>query len=188
MEDDPFDSYDVVINHEEQYSIWPSCKPVPLGWTLVGKRGPKAECLAHINEVWTDMRPKSLRESMARAAALPPEVPAISTEPELPPLVDRLSAGPSPVTASLRPEATAKALRERLDMGYVHIRFTNTRGGTELGVRLDRAASDWSHADFQKGEGKVHLEGSLTLNYTPVKCIADLDLATLTGEGRLVKL
>ncbi|KYO56758.1 MbtH family NRPS accessory protein (plasmid) [Tistrella mobilis] len=56
--------FDVVINHEEQYSIWPSYKPIPEGWRAVGRQGPKAECLAYIDEVWTDMRPLSLRRAM----------------------------------------------------------------------------------------------------------------------------
>ena len=54
-------TYKVVVNHEEQYSIWPSEKKNPLGWTATGKTGSKTECLAHIKEVWTDMRPLSLR-------------------------------------------------------------------------------------------------------------------------------
>lgn len=58
--------YRVVFNHEEQYSIWPVDKEIPAGWTDAGKQGLKADCLAYINEVWTDMRPKSLREAMAR--------------------------------------------------------------------------------------------------------------------------
>ena len=56
--------YKVVMNHEEQYSIWPEHKENPPGWTDVGKVGPKAECLAYIEEVWTDMRPLSLRKKM----------------------------------------------------------------------------------------------------------------------------
>ncbi|CAA9304976.1 MAG: MbtH-like NRPS chaperone [uncultured Gemmatimonadetes bacterium] len=56
--------YQVVMNHEEQYSIWPADRELPLGWTAVGKQGPKAECLAYIEEVWTDMRPLSLRKKM----------------------------------------------------------------------------------------------------------------------------
>ncbi|WP_052850410.1 MbtH family protein [Streptomyces avicenniae] len=51
----------VVRNHEEQYSIWPQDEEVPDGWTAVGFSGTKAACLAHIEEVWTDMRPLSLR-------------------------------------------------------------------------------------------------------------------------------
>jgi MbtH protein len=57
--------YKVVINHEEQYSIWPADREPPLGWKEVGKHGLKAECLAYIKDVWTDMRPLSLRQKMA---------------------------------------------------------------------------------------------------------------------------
>ncbi len=56
--------YKVVINHEEQYSIWPADRESPLGWQDVGKTGLKDECLAYIGEVWTDMRPLSLRKRM----------------------------------------------------------------------------------------------------------------------------
>ena len=62
--DDAETAYKVVINHEEQYSIWPAEREVPRGWRTVGKRGPKKDCLAHIEEVWTDMRPLSLRRAM----------------------------------------------------------------------------------------------------------------------------
>jgi MbtH protein len=60
--------YKVVVNHEEQYSIWPVERENPLGWHDAGKSGQKAECLAHIKEVWTDMRPLSLRKKMEEAA------------------------------------------------------------------------------------------------------------------------
>ena len=53
--------YKVVVNHEEQYSIWPSDRENPPGWQDTGKTGPKQECLSYIKEVWTDMRPLSLR-------------------------------------------------------------------------------------------------------------------------------
>ena len=56
--------YNVVINHEEQYSIWPVDREIPAGWKAVGKQGLKPECLAYIGEVWTDMRPLSLRKQM----------------------------------------------------------------------------------------------------------------------------
>lgn len=67
---DPEDKtiYDVVVNDEEQYSIWPSHKDLPAGWTREGKTGTKQECLDHVNEVWTDMRPKSLRDRMDSGA------------------------------------------------------------------------------------------------------------------------
>lgn len=61
--------YNVVVNYEEQYSIWPVDREIPPGWRDVGKSGPKADCLAYIKEVWTDMRPLSLRKKMEEAAA-----------------------------------------------------------------------------------------------------------------------
>lgn len=67
-EEDETAIYIVVVNHEEQYSIWPDYKELPAGWRSVGMTGPKAECLAYINEVWTDMRPLSLRKSMDESA------------------------------------------------------------------------------------------------------------------------
>ena len=60
--------YKVVINHEEQYSIWPEDMANALGWNDAGKSGTKAECLEYIKEVWTDMRPLSLRKHMEKAA------------------------------------------------------------------------------------------------------------------------
>jgi MbtH protein len=59
--------YKVVVNHEEQYSIWPADRENALGWNDAGKSGTKDECLAHIKEVWTDMRPRSLRDKMKEA-------------------------------------------------------------------------------------------------------------------------
>lgn len=56
--------YLVVKNHEEQYSLWPESKPLPLGWSNGGKSGSRAECLDYIEHVWTDMRPLSLRRQM----------------------------------------------------------------------------------------------------------------------------
>ncbi len=68
-----FDSEDtifrVVVNHEEQYSIWPDYKAVPEGWREAGFTGNKAACLAHIEVVWTDLRPLSLRRALAERVA-----------------------------------------------------------------------------------------------------------------------
>ncbi|MFY9619929.1 MAG: MbtH family protein [Pyrinomonadaceae bacterium] len=61
--------YKVVVNHEEQYSIYPVDRTNPLGWNDAGKTGSKSECLDHIKEVWTDMRPLSLRLRMMDATA-----------------------------------------------------------------------------------------------------------------------
>lgn len=182
--------YRVVVNHEEQYSIWPEYKEIPLGWNDVGMVGPKAGCLAYIKEVWTDMRPLSLRKKMEEIAKNPPPPPPPSdpNKPREKSLVDKLSEGDHPVEAGLRPEKTVKLFKEAIDRNYVHIKFTKTKGGTELGVRLDRDACDFSHADFDSGVGAVHVEGNLTLDYVKVRCFADIDLATLEGTGHLEKV
>lgn len=73
-------------------------------------------------------------------------------------------------------------------MGYVFIKFTETRGGTDLGVRVDKSATKVDQASFENATGSVHVEGTLTLNYVKVRCVADIDLATLQGTGRLVVL
>ena len=64
MFDNPDTIFVVVMNHEEQYSIWPRDREIPPGWQAAGKEGTKEECLAYIQEVWTDMRPLSLRKKM----------------------------------------------------------------------------------------------------------------------------
>lgn len=58
------DVYAVVLNDEEQYSIWPVGRDLPAGWRRSGFTGPKDECLAHIDVVWTDIRPLSLRRAL----------------------------------------------------------------------------------------------------------------------------
>ncbi|HEX3515042.1 MAG TPA: hypothetical protein VHT26_13665 [Trebonia sp.] len=83
-------------------------------------------------------------------------------------------------------EPSVEELRERAgEMGYVLVKFTETRGATELGFPLDRDATDLSGADFDEGIGIVHVEGDLVLNGDPVRCIADINLETLKGTGRL---
>jgi MbtH protein len=61
--------YRVVVNDEEQFSIWPAARELPLGWRAEGTAGTRDECLQHISQVWTDMRPLSLRSRMAAASA-----------------------------------------------------------------------------------------------------------------------
>jgi MbtH protein len=62
--DDDSARFNVVVNKEEQYSIWPEGKELPAGWHTVGFAGTKSECTTHIDKIWTDMRPRSLREKM----------------------------------------------------------------------------------------------------------------------------
>ncbi|RPI76826.1 MAG: MbtH domain protein [Desulfobacteraceae bacterium] len=98
-------------------------------------------------------------------------------------LVQKLSQGDHPVVTQRY--KTSEELKQAIDRDYVLVKFTDTRGGTELGVKLDKQLSDWGKADFAKASGKVHLAGDLTLNYVKVRCVADVDLATLAGQGHL---
>ena len=67
MDEEDTTLYKVVVNHEEQYSIWPADRENPLGWRDAGKTGCKRECLTYVGEVWTDMRPLSLRRTLSPA-------------------------------------------------------------------------------------------------------------------------
>jgi len=189
-DDEDKTTYKVVMNHEEQYSIWPDYREIPEGWRDVGRVGPKSECLAYIEEVWTDMRPLSLRKKMEEALlhplAAPPWESALLEDGES--LVDRLCAGDHPVEVVLRPEPTLRRFKEALEAGYLRVNFTDTNPGTELGVRLDRSACDLASADFELGSGHARVLGDLTLDYVEVRCMAELDLATLAGRGRLEKV
>jgi hypothetical protein len=103
-------------------------------------------------------------------------------------LVQRLSKGEHPVTVG-GPQPSLEEFKKRVtDMNYVFIKFTGTRGGTDLGVRVDTNATDLSKANFEQGTGVAHIEGTLTLNYVKVRCVADIELSTLNGSGHLVAL
>jgi uncharacterized protein YbdZ (MbtH family) len=188
--DEDKEIYRVVVNHEEQYSIWPEYRDMPLGWRDVGVSGTKQICLDHIEKVWTDMRPLSLRKKMEeRTKNPPPPPPPPSTDaaPE-PTLVERLSRGRHPVEISLRPKKELRRFKECVDRGYVHVKFTATRGGTELGIRLLQEETDLSHADFEAGTGEAKLAGTLELDFVKVRCHATVKLPELLGEGYLVPI
>jgi len=103
-------------------------------------------------------------------------------------LTRQLTSGTHPVTVG-GPQPSLEDFQRRVEeIGYVFIKFTDTRGGTDLGVRLDRKACTIDAAAFNEGRGSVHLEGTLILNDDPVRCIADIDLATLNGSGHLASV
>ena len=62
--------YRVLVNDEGQYSLWPDFREVPAGWTVVGLKGKRTECLEWIEATWTDMRPRSLADAMTKASRL----------------------------------------------------------------------------------------------------------------------
>lgn len=90
-----------------------------------------------------------------------------------------------PIVASLRPETNLQYLKAAVDRGYVYIKFTETRGGTELGIRLIPEVSDLTKANWESGTGSIHIVGDLVLDYVPVRFHGDVDLASLAGTGRL---
>jgi hypothetical protein len=101
-------------------------------------------------------------------------------------LVKRLSEEAHPLVFGRAGTAGRLAeLKAAIERQYVLLEFTGTRGGTELGLPLDRAACQLAGADFENGSGRIHLEGELKLDYVAVRMVADLDLATLDGAGRL---
>jgi uncharacterized protein YbdZ (MbtH family) len=183
--------YSVVVNHEEQYSIWPSHRDIPLGWRLVGKTGRKDECLEYIDSAWMDMRPLSLRKHMeemedkreAGQELLANDRSVSEGWNRNPSLVERLSSGRHRVEAALRPGRT---LKDCLERNCVHIRFTQTRGGTQVGLQLDKSTRLVALADVDNGRRAVHLEGELILDHAKVRCVVDLDVASLCGEGYFI--
>ncbi len=98
-------------------------------------------------------------------------------------LVQKLSEGDHPVIT--RRAESAEELKQSIERGYVLVTFTDTRGGTELGVRLDEEFTDLSGADLEQGTGTVHLVGNLVLNYVKVRCVANIDVTALKGMGHL---
>ncbi|OWQ38243.1 hypothetical protein CDH05_28110 [Pseudomonas lactis] len=175
--------YHVVVNHEEQYSVWPEWRQPPEGWRSEGKRGSKQECLDYIGNVWTDMRPLSLRRSMTQGK-LPEQAPQ-QQEDTGETLVQVLSTGQHPLRISLRPEASPAQLQRSLDQGVVLVTFTSTQGCTELALNIDHKETRLESADFEKGTGEVRFVGRLVLDDVPVLCEAVVDLQTMAGLGGL---
>ena|SRR3981081_2170364 len=103
-------------------------------------------------------------------------------------LVRTLSQGLHPVELALRPEKSLRALKECLERRYVHVKFTDTRGGTELGVRIDESTAQLALGGVDGTERTVHISGNLSLDYVPVRCIVDVNLDTYEGAGHLERL
>ena len=174
------DRVKVVINHEEQYSLWAVDQELPRGWRAAGVSGTKVECLRYIDTVWTDMRPMSLRtaiEPESKESASPSDHEASA--------VEELSRPGQKVEATSLLLGTPAARLTSLDLEIVHLKFIETRSETELTFRLDRDKFSASSADRDRGAGTVHLEGELTIDKVNVRCIADIDLRTLAGTGHV---
>ena len=102
-------------------------------------------------------------------------------------LVKRLSSGQHEIEFESRTKEL-KEVKERIDNGFVFVTFTQTRGGTELGINLEKDLLDLSQVDFEQGRGALKISGTCTLNYEKIRCIANIDLDTRKGSGYLVVL
>jgi len=168
--------YKVVMNYEEQYSIWPIDYEMPLGWNDTGKSGTKVECLDYINNVWRDMRPLSLRKKMAQDTHKIKEMMYPLTEGRH---VVRLGwSGVSSTT-----------VRDAIGRGFIVIEFTETPELPGVGLFIDKDAIDTRQADFDASRGHLKVEGTGNIYAIgKVRCIVDLDLATWEGTGSLTIL
>ena len=103
-------------------------------------------------------------------------------------LVQKLAKGDHRVIFRPIGDNAVEELKAAIDRDYVHIKFTETRGGTELGFRLDPEHTDLSGADFENGTGTAKMAGNLSLDYVKVRCEGEIDLESMEGKGRLVIL
>ena len=103
-------------------------------------------------------------------------------------LPHKLAKGEHKVIFPSRLDDPLQELRDCIDRDYVFVKFTETRGGTELGFRLDPEHSDLSGADWDNGTGNIRMAGELTLDYVKVRCVGNIDISTMEGTGHLVIL
>jgi uncharacterized protein YbdZ (MbtH family) len=175
-------AYAVVVNDEEQYSIWPSERDLPIGWAAAGFIGPKSECLAHIEEVWIDMRPRGARIG-AREVAMASSAVGADFGGTLP---ERLAGRRYDVTIALGGDRTKEALLRRMQTGWLHVAFLLPQGQTEVRVRLtDDDAPRTAAAAFAQGYPLIRIVGVVTLDGVPLMCRIDVDGATLTAVAQL---
>lgn len=99
-------------------------------------------------------------------------------------LVKRLSKGKHEVAIGYRDESYEE-IKQRIEDGFIHIKFTQTKGGTELGINVDLNNTNVKELDFDQMKGLLHIEGTTNLNYNEVRCIANIDLAIKKGKGYL---
>lgn len=99
-------------------------------------------------------------------------------------LVERLSEKIHKISFEDRVKELSQ-VKERIEDGFVFVKFTETKGGTELGINLVKNECNFDNADFEVGNGILHIVGTCELNYYKVKCIADVNLSTREGNGHL---
>lgn len=103
-------------------------------------------------------------------------------------LPHKLAKGEHKVIFPSRLDDPLQELQDCIERDYVFVKFTETRGGTELGFRLDPEHSDLSGADWDNGAGTIRMAGDLTLDYVKVRCVGNIDISSMEGTGHLVIL
>jgi hypothetical protein len=100
-------------------------------------------------------------------------------------LVKKLSIGKHPVVFEIRTKGIQQIKERLVTLKFVFIKFTNTEGGTELGLHVDNVLTSFDETIFASSAGVIHIVGTCELNYHKVRCIADIELATKKGIGYL---
>jgi hypothetical protein len=100
-------------------------------------------------------------------------------------LIERLRNGEHPVEVVLRPAPSRQALRDCVDRGVAHIKFTGTQGGTELSMDLALPGCELTALRTDDTSGRIRLVGDLSLNYVDIRCVADIDLESFAGVGHI---
>lgn len=100
-------------------------------------------------------------------------------------VVEFLTQGLHPIEFETR-TSNYDDIKNRIQKGFVYVKFTDTRGGTELGINVDSTKTSNFEDCLSNGQNMLHLEGVCKLNYKPVRCIIDVNVSTRKGEGRLV--
>lgn len=178
-------NYKVVINEEEQYSVWAADVRNPPGWRDAGMSGSRQDCLDYIAKVWTNMCPLSVRRRLAQNELTQD---AGMAEPQA---IERTAPDDLLTRICVEKQAVqlirSRTIREDLDAGYVHLQFSRAGDEIELGIRLVPSSCDYGYADLDAEVGTIRIGGDLVLNSHKLNCAAEIHLTTLTGIATLVR-
>jgi MbtH protein len=175
-------NYLVVVNEEDQYSVWPEEHVMPEGWRDAGKHGRWEECLQFIEEVWCDMRPRSLRERQSRLGTVTPPAPVCSLPISL---VDQLIAGPQEVTILSWPGAPGGDPL-KTSPGTCRLRFEGCGRGVEISLELAQTLEQKPDGAASASTGRIRVEGFCVLDTTSLQCVVE-SLPNCTRGTALVR-
>lgn len=170
------EKYSVVINQEEQYSIWPSDLDIPPGWQEIGVSGSKDECLDHIEKVWVDMRPLSLRKFYEELANQNLDAHETTEEENSVPLLKDLLLANEQAFQIVA--ADIDQLKKQWQEKYVYINLYQTVGETEVCVILAAPPS------VEHSEEKLMLCGSVDIDDDEYTVNLNIDLKKLSGIAK----